>query len=235
MAKLVRIYAEKTLKKVPSSARTSRPSLTSASLLESHFTRRPAQGILRVPGTSDLDADVAAARLERSLAAAMAAEFDRRSLHLRVLAVGDSLTAGYYNGGAAFHPYCKRLETLLQTALDDREGKRTRCEEVGRSGWTSELIALKGPARGALEAAAAAGRAYTHVAVLAGTNDLCRRVPPEEILANLEHLWEMARQHGALVLALTIPGEFHTILGFGPVCTNDTNTTPYANALSEYS
>ena len=164
----------------------------------------------------------------------MAAEFDRRSLHLRVLAVGDSLTAGYYNGGAAFHPYCKRLEMLLQTALDDREGKRTRCEEVGRSGWTSEAIA-HGPARGALEAAAAAGRAYTHVAVLAGTNDLCRRVPPEEILANLEHLWEMARQHGALVLALTIPGELPTILGFGPVCTNDTNTTPYANALSEYS
>ena len=165
----------------------------------------------------------------------MAAEFDRRSLHLRVLAVGDSLTAGYYNGGAAFHPYCKRLEMLLQTALDDREGKRTRCEEVGRSGWTSEAIAKNGPARGALEAAAAAGRAYTHVAVLAGTNDLCRRVPPEEILANLEHLWEMARQHGALVLALTIPGELPTILGFGPVCTNDTNTTPYANALSEYS
>ena len=166
----------------------------------------------------------------------MAAEFDRRSLHLRVLAVGDSLTAGYYNGGAAFHPYCKRLETLLQTALDDREGKRTRCEEVGRSGWTSEAIGYSdGPARGALEEAAAAGRAYTHVAVLAGTNDLCRRVPPEEILANLEHLWEMARQHGALVLALTIPGELPTILGFGPVCTNDTNTTPYANALSEYS
>ena len=79
----------------------------------------------------------------------MAAEFDRKALHLRVLAVGDSLTAGYYNGGAAFHPYCKRLETLLQTALDDREGKRTRCEEVGRSGWTSEAIGYSdGPARG---------------------------------------------------------------------------------------
>ena len=149
MAKLVRIYAEKTLKKVPSSARTSRPSLTSAStvclipLYTAPRTRNPSRPRHVRPRRRR-----GRSTAKRSLAAAMAAEFDRKALHLRVLAVGDSLTAGYYNGGAAFHPYCKRLETLLQTALDDREGKRTRCEEVGRSGWTSEAIALKGPARG---------------------------------------------------------------------------------------
>jgi hypothetical protein len=35
---------------------------------------------------------------------------------LRVLAYGDSLTAGYHASGWAFHPYARRLSSLLRGA-----------------------------------------------------------------------------------------------------------------------
>ena len=45
----------------------------------------------------------------------------------RVLAFGDSLTAGYVDMGMAFNPYAVRLSTLLEEVPVDH---------IGLSGWT---------------------------------------------------------------------------------------------------
>lgn len=45
----------------------------------------------------------------------------------RVLAFGDSLTAGYVDRGRGFNPYAARLSTLLEEVPVDH---------VGLSGWT---------------------------------------------------------------------------------------------------
>lgn len=37
------------------------------------------------------------------------------SVSLRILAWGDSLTAGYMNGGEDYHPYADHLKTLIET------------------------------------------------------------------------------------------------------------------------
>lgn len=108
------------------------------------------------------------------------------SSHARVLAYGDSLTAGFYNGGRLFHPYAQRLSELLGGCTVDW---------LGLSGWTTaEMRAtLSGEEAAAAQAASHTplhvmdgfGRSwltlaealekkppYTHVVILGGTNDL---------------------------------------------------------------
>ena len=86
----------------------------------------------------------------------------------RVLAYGDSLTAGYCDDGYAFSPYAPALEGALELV---------RVDHVGHSGMTArEMVAHAGaPEAGLgaiLDAAAAAGSPYALVVVLAGTNDM---------------------------------------------------------------
>ena len=106
--------------------------------------------------------------------------------HARVLAYGDSLTAGFYKGGRQFHPYAPRLSELLGGCTVDW---------LGLSGWTTAEMRATLSGEEAAAAAAAShtplhvsdgfGRAwltlaealekkppYTHVVILGGTNDL---------------------------------------------------------------
>lgn len=135
----------------------------------------------------------------------------------RVLAYGDSLTAGFWNGGRRFHPYAWRLSALMGGCVVDH---------IGLSGWTAEQMraslgaGVNGtdsvgrswiPLDVAIAQAAAAGAPYTHVAILAGTNDLARLGAvggrtADGVLADLRALHDAAHRGGVpMTLCLTVP------------------------------
>ena len=118
---------------------------------------------------------------------------------LRILCLGDSLTAGYCNGGFDEKPY----STTLQEALCGIH--EVMVEALGFSGWTSEQIlenAEASPDRMLLRD----GVAFDVVIVMAGTNDIAdRRIKIEEITTNLAKMHVMAQATGAQTIAITIP------------------------------
>mmetsp|Transcript_29361 Transcript_29361/g.94715 ORF Transcript_29361/g.94715 Transcript_29361/m.94715 type:complete len:217 (-) Transcript_29361:143-793(-) len=104
----------------------------------------------------------------------------------RVLAYGDSLTAGYHGGGRFFAPYASCLES--EDVLVDY---------VGLSGWTAEEMVRgdNSPASTVLAAATQRGSfPYDLCVILAGTNDLGRRDAPA-IVDDLWRLHESAAKH----------------------------------------
>jgi len=139
----------------------------------------------------------------------------------RILAYGDSLSAGFYARGRKFAPYAPPLSELLGGCTVDW---------IGLSGWTTGqmLNTLPGAAASGLrrrsnwqtldEALNAAH--YTHVAILGGTNDLgmalggakadensseAARSLAQPILDNLRKLHEAAHAAGAKSIAITVP------------------------------
>lgn len=127
----------------------------------------------------------------------------------RVLAYGDSLTAGYHQHGMAFHPYANRLSAKIGSKV----------EHVGLSGWTIEKMIQHSdwPActdvtsrtwpglAFELDRAKDEDKSYTHVVLLGGTNDMCHS-SPETIVQGLHQWHQIAWDRGAKTLALTVPG-----------------------------
>ena len=125
-----------------------------------------------------------------------------------VLCYGDSLTAGYVTESPYTHEY-KPWAPLVAEALG------VRVDHCGMSGWTTQQMLE------ALDATAAAdvceerrpglrallrARAYTHVVLMAGTNDLAFGGQPEEVVARLRALHEACHAAGVeRTVALTIP------------------------------
>jgi lysophospholipase L1-like esterase len=125
-----------------------------------------------------------------------------------VLCYGDSLTAGYVTESPYTHEY-KPWAPLVAEALG------VRVDHCGMSGWTTQQMLE------ALDATAAAdvceerrpglrallrARAYTHVVLMAGTNDLAFGGQPEEVFARLRALHEACHAAGVeRTVALTIP------------------------------
>ena len=83
-----------------------------------------------------------------------------------ILCYGDSLTAGYCEGGFAFAPYAPALERAL--------GGSVRVDHVGHSGMTATemLRYADAPDAGLRAILDAANGRYAAVVLLAGTNDL---------------------------------------------------------------
>ena len=119
----------------------------------------------------------------------------------RVLAYGDSLTAGFCDGGASFWPWAPVLQHLL--------GGGAVVDHIGLSGWTtSEMLHATGrdqSLRDKLEGAALVGKPYTSVIIMAGTNDIGQQTPPAFIVQNLEALHSEAHRQGASSVAMSIP------------------------------
>jgi lysophospholipase L1-like esterase len=136
----------------------------------------------------------------------------------RVLAYGDSLTAGFWRGGSRFHPYSTRLSALLGGCIVDH---------IGLSGWTAQQMRESlgagqpgtdsvrrtwVPLDAALSAAAAEGAPYTHVVVLTGTNDLGRVAQlrsgrtPAHVVTDVRALHEAAHAAGVpTTVAISVP------------------------------
>ena len=96
---------------------------------------------------------------------------------VRVLAIGDSLTAGYHSLGTAYHPYGARLQALLNA---DGDGAAAVAAAAARTTplpvlWEVEVAGV--PAERADQVsrrlwAALRRSAYDVVVVMAGTNDV---------------------------------------------------------------
>ena len=158
------------------------------------------------PGGKDGDPNAAAASAATTPTAPTAPS-------LRVLCYGDSLTAGFTIESAYMGTYAPWAPTLAE-ALGG-----VPCDHIGMSGWTTAQMKMsarsdanfdvcKIPNQGlavALEAARGSGGGpYTHVLIMAGTNDLgvCGA---EEIHGNLAALHALCHAQGAKTAALSIP------------------------------
>ena len=121
---------------------------------------------------------------------------------MRVLCVGDSLTAGFYDGGAKFAPPAATLQKSLDR--DAGAGKHS-VEEASSCGETAVSMARRGVIDAAFEARKRLPPRV--VIILGGTNDL-RAWPVIEVGDVLEALAALAgaaRARGAVPVVLTVP------------------------------
>ena len=119
----------------------------------------------------------------------------KRDVPYRVLAFGDSLTAGFVRGDPTFHPYANALQTSLERWAEQSENEVT-VDHVGKPGWTSEQ--LYGILPGDLP--------YDVIIILAGTNDLGFGSSAEAIISHLRSLHDVSLQRGVYhTMALAIP------------------------------
>ena len=134
----------------------------------------------------------------------------------QVLCYGDSLTAGFWAGGSRFHPSAPRISARLGGCTVDH---------IGLSGYTSAqmvqtLGSNKTDTAGDIDATARrwvsleealTSTQYTHVVILAGTNDLhtLRHAgghrSAEDVVEDVKTLHKRALASGARTLALTVP------------------------------
>lgn len=132
---------------------------------------------------------------------------------MRVLAFGDSLTAGYYQSGAKFAPWAPLLAKLLDLGTIDH---------IGMSGFTtgemvecldSEAVTDCVPRTwpGLRHKLNSSALRYDAVLILGGTNDLADKVSTGTLVENLASLHRVAHEHGAKTVAMTIP-ESHAAL-----------------------
>jgi len=106
----------------------------------------------------------------------------REQKPLRILAFGDSLTAGYYKYGRAYHPYSKHLTYLFESA-----NISVKINEQGESG---ELVVptMVNRLRHLLQNDAS----YDWIIILGGTNDLGSEVSAERIFKEgLKPMYDM--------------------------------------------
>ena len=107
---------------------------------------------------------------------------DRRQ-PLRLLAFGDSLTAGYYYFGSAYHPYAKHLSKLFESVrvpvvIDEKGVSGERAVPV----MVQRLVALLG----------SNDSFYDWILILGGTNDLGSRLSVADIFEQgLKSMYEM--------------------------------------------
>ena len=135
---------------------------------------------------------------------------------MTALCYGDSLTAGFWAGGSRFHPSAPRISARLGGCVVDH---------IGLSGYTSAqmvqtLASNKTDETGDIDATARrwvslekalTSTPYTHVVILAGTNDLhtLRHAgghrSAEDVVDDVTTLHKRALASGARTLALTVP------------------------------
>eukprot|EP00929_Paragymnodinium_shiwhaense_P035582 TRINITY_DN19181_c0_g1_i2.p1 TRINITY_DN19181_c0_g1~~TRINITY_DN19181_c0_g1_i2.p1 ORF type:complete len:327 (+),score=51.24 TRINITY_DN19181_c0_g1_i2:66-1046(+) len=78
--------------------------------------------------------------------------------------------------------------------------------DVVTCGWAGDPAAnMKPRLMKNLQEAKAAGRPFSHVVILAGTNDLREGRYPDAIVQSLSQLHALCKQHGARVVAVTVP------------------------------
>ena len=124
---------------------------------------------------------------------------------MRILALGDSLTAGYHDSGNSFSPWAPLLCKLLGVEAVDH---------VGYSGFTTGQILQAKDLPIVRDVVPREWPGYCHqlsthkydvVLILVGTNDFADKVPADAILANIVTLHEIAHQAGARTIAMSAP------------------------------
>ena len=125
----------------------------------------------------------------------------------RILAFGDSLTAGYHNQGMSFAPWAPLLSRLLGASV---------CDYVGLSGMrTDQMVEMLDHEAitdvadqtwpGLRRKLSHAQEGYDVVIIMSGTNDVADRQPTQTVLNSIEALHKVAHAAGARSVAMTIP------------------------------
>jgi len=127
----------------------------------------------------------------------------------RVLVYGDSLTAGYYNGGSAFEPYGLQLAKVLAPELD----VEVQC--CGLIGLGVEEMAKKLRDPQIEDVRHRMGRGISHILaeqgpfdlaiIMGGTNDLAHGIPLPRIMRALQALHGACWEAGVPTAAMTVP------------------------------
>lgn len=120
----------------------------------------------------------------------------------RILAFGDSLTAGFCKGGQEFEPYGNKLASAL-----DLLGMHAEVIVCGLSGRTAAYMASKlgtGDKESDLHELLESYGPFTVALIMAGSNDLSCSAP-DAILKNLVSLHTACQERGVASLALAIP------------------------------
>jgi len=128
----------------------------------------------------------------------------------RILCYGDSLTAGFYNGGTAFEPYG-------QTMSRELGGMGEQCDVAvcGLSGKTAmELVqGLESPGMTDITGHVGKGLArilaeegpFDLVIIMLGTNDLGQGHPPETILNSISQMHAACHRYNIPTVAMAPP------------------------------
>ena len=141
---------------------------------------------------------------------AIASVVDRSdsSTYVKLLAFGDSLTEGFFDGGRNFHPYSLQLEKCIDKHYSERAvEKEAIIHQVGKSGEkTSEMI----PRLQSI-LARSSDSPYDFVCILAGTNDLSLRDSGDDIFGRIRQLYDLVLDHGeeTILVAITIPRSYY--------------------------
>ena len=132
----------------------------------------------------------------------------------RLLAFGDSLTAGYHAMGNSFSPWAPVICKLLGVA---------KVDHIGFSGFTTKQLVDSLDEVEAMDLVQKewpglryhmSRHKYSVVLIMAGTNDLADQMPTSEIVDNIAKLHGVAHSFGARTIALTMP-ESHAALSVG--------------------
>jgi len=112
-----------------------------------------------------------------------------------ILALGDSLTEGYYARGFQVHPYTIKLQQLLEK---NHKKRKFQIHNHGVSGETSRLI------RNRLDEILSGEISFSFAILLAGTNDLGDG-DIDSIFGNLKSMHQVLIGKNIQTIMLTIP------------------------------
>ena len=123
----------------------------------------------------------------------------------RVLCFGDSLTAGYRKA---------KESTPYGTQLRERLGEKYEVVVSGVPGETTGemVVRIEEVIKKAKEGG---GRMFDLAVVLGGTNDVARKVPAEEVMANLTAIHQALHAEGCKTIALGIPQHYQMFMHGG--------------------
>ncbi|CAK9065510.1 unnamed protein product [Durusdinium trenchii] len=123
----------------------------------------------------------------------------------KILCYGDSLTAGFFAGGAKFDPYGRSMAEVLANG-----GIEAQVSVCGHSGCTtaemlrsaeSELVDVA-RCRGVGLSKILEDQNYDLVIIMSGTNDLGRGTPLDVIVEDLVELHALCHRQGVCTMAL---------------------------------
>lgn len=134
---------------------------------------------------------------------------DEKRRRFRLLAYGDSLTAGYYCRGSRFAPYGKSLAKALAA----------HCESeiwvCGLSGLTAAELVWEQQHHTILDSTGRRGMGLKHILetfepfdlalIMIGTNDLGHGLECDDIIESIQCLHEACHEFGTPTVALSIP------------------------------
>jgi len=123
---------------------------------------------------------------------------------INILCLGDSLTEGYSLWGTVFTPYAKNMKTWMEKAWPS---STITVDVAGVSG--DYVVSPPGSfLRRIATKCSSTSVPYDWIIILGGTNDLAYGHEPDTIFDGLQKVYQVALNHGANILALTITEAF---------------------------